>query len=839
MFLYHRSLPMLYDEDDCSSSDESEDSQSVASRQDVRDAEVVAREDVFDKTIRTSIIPVRIKQASFKGQRRDMIHMTQSPRCGISPHGYTMKTWVHNIKRAVAAENTGHVMDCLTTYFIWFQTAELIGDKGVIRLVPIRNQTLYTKFLEHMCAGGVFNNRWSAFLHQNLFLTIFDVFFECIGVCGPLLVSHIQGLWRQYELSLFCIPQRSLSKLLTIGNVMVSAQKNGAVFYANYVFSDTAQMKRKREQMVENADVIRSVLRSDLAETVLTDLDQFEAVHFRQRHRKNLYKECYVGQQDDEFLDLGNVVHLIQALPVSDKKAGKIINRQRDVALRSTSMSSVMRNRYLRSLEDITTMYSLIVRQPNSFACRKLGRQVLSYALVYTHLLSKLASLGEDVWSSCYIPTDEVNHGFCEQYWMSSQQNTIVMSYGVTMEKNVLKSHNLKLTKGPRIKKRKVSVNEQEEIKANGGPSVVAISHENAYPASKCHDGYFHLADFVSHCNYTLEIFPQLEAMYFTGVNLSHLLRQHRRPPSSRGTVPVTDSVFLDTSLLKNYDSMTHVGFCQKFVTKPLECKTETFGAVWSGDADVGAILFDHLCGIQDNDTCSQQHRPMMWVCGPFGVESQDIEQDFEQYRDLRRALGFNVGESSFRQLVVQNLPIPPDNMNIYVGRAYLFYIEELPAALKIKMENDGVKYAAMTRPILEFVEILRKTGMWQGKIKDLVQDRITQLALLFEYFGSTRDWDFTRVTLECKMDTSGTIYFGNVSIVPPPLGWKRVPNSTRNPQVYAEALKIFDQPQDYQRLHGLGCKRLVSSITNVCPRYLDDVKVFFSKDIEVEIEFQ
>ena len=794
--------------------------------------------DPWNTSTQTTVIPLRIKKSTYVGELRNLSLSQEPPRSGVSPHGFTLKTWTHNFKKAVAAENTNHVMYCLVTYFIWFQSVELMADNGVVRLVPVRNEHLWHQLQERNCTGGVFNNRWSAFLHQQLYLIIFDSYYESIGVCGPLILSRLTVLWKQYELSLFSFPERSVSKLLTIGKTLIDAHKNGSVYFASFIFSDTALLRRKREQILSQLEVIRSVQKAQNAEFIRSVLTKFKPIYFKQRHRKNLYKDWYCDQTDDDFLSFGNIIHLIQALPLSDKKLNKVLAKQQEVT-RGYLQDSVLLTSYANTIRDVDKFYLFTYRQPNVFACQKLLGQVLMYSVVFSHLISYAASQGIDVWSTCYISKEEVNHNFAASLHKSAQTTSLTMIYGVTAEKysgNYRKKHILQVTK---LKKRKVSHNEQEEIKANCGPSTIAISHQHTYPASKCHDGFFHVADFVQHCNYVNDVFPELEATYFTVMNLSYLLRHFKRQQNTLEMKTVTDSVLFDFSNISIINKSTNreaIAFCQKYSPTPLDINVELMDKVWSGSTDNGNLIFEHLGNFREEDTYHQ--RPRNWILGPYRIDGQQfLEVHVTKLRKLYSILGFDSNEYSFRHLVVQEYPIIASSTDIIVGRPYLFYTEMLSPPCTTS-DSKTSRLALVTKPLNEFITSLKQSNLWSNKLQRDVASKCTMLAILYDALGCETDWENTFISQEMLLhhrqrDTSD-LCFGYMSIIPN-VKLRLQPNKNRCVGLYKKLLTLFNDDLDtFIRLHNVMVKMFLEALDKVFPEFHDMCTHLFAQDVQL-----
>lgn len=790
----------------------------------------VENEDAWDTTIRTTIVPTTLRRSSYTGEIRNLVYATEPPRSGLSPHGYSMKTWVHNVKKAVASENTSHLTYCMATYFAWFNIAESLGDSGVVRVVPVRNKELAKCLQEQSCSGGIFNNRWSAFLHQQLHLVIFGVLFELVGVCGPTLIRRLHSLWRDYELSLFVYPQRSLSKLLTMAKTIVDAHKNGSVYFAASVFADTALARRKRDQVTSNPHVLRYYIKSAKAEAVISVLSQLKPTYFKQRHRKRLYKEWYTSQDDDTFLHTGNITQLIQSLPISDKKVSKIIARQRDVALLS-SRSTPLADAFTESLQDADFLYSFIIRRPNVFACRKLCTEVLTYCLVYCHLLSHLVSSGVDVWSPCRFSTEEVSHAFCKDLLDTIGSTSLVMIYGVTAERSSQVERD-RGTQVPRYRKRKLK--EQEESQTSEGLNTVAISHQQTYPASTCTDGYLRPADFTVHCNYNHDIFPELESLYFTSANFSYFLRYYNKPQHAPEIKITTDSAFIDLTRLSPCGANCFVGYVQKHTKVCLPTDEAHLSKGWSGDIDCATVLFDHLCGFQENEPFQQ--RPRVWISGPHSTANyEELGELYSWQRNLRQRLGFTVGTHNLRQLVLQDFPLSEADTSLASGKPYVFYTEELPPTSTVTTLPDGSKHGSSTKQLPTYMSDIKKTALWSSnKLKQQLATMLIRLSLLIDTLGTTVNWQCVQVFQHFVLHPNGDIYFAPVSMYTSS-ELASVPNKTRTAYPYQQVLDILDKDEvRFQNMYGGASTLFLKVVREVCPQYEDELKELLEQELEV-----
>lgn len=842
---------------DCSSSEEEYDDTPVyAVESNGSSATVVVpmsseHEDVWCPEKRTTIYPTRIRlRAGSSQELRDPVCMTESPRTGLSPHGFTLKTWAHNFKRAVASENIHHTSYCLASYFVWFFWVELLGDNGVRRVVPLRNPDLLASFQEQNCAGGVFNNRWSAFLHQQLQLLLYDTFFELVGVVGANLLRRINELWIEYELSLFCVPIQSLSKLLTIGKVLVDAHKHGGVFFTAYVFQDTALVRRRREQVVSRTEVVRAFHKADNAERVISTLLQAKPVYFKQRHRKNLYRECFFNQRGEEFLNTGNVTYLLQALPLTDKKASKVFAVEKECVLALCDSEDTL-SMYNSMLSVAEQLYYNVFRRVNNFACRKLSQQVLMYDLVYVHLLSGLARDGVNVWASSSFQLDEVSHKFSQDLFDAVQNTSVPMIYGVLAQKASNVSRALRVTRVttqtdvPRAKKRKVSVNEQEDIRANCGPTHVAISHQHAYAGSKCHDGYFHPADFVSYGNYATDVLPHLEAMYYTVVNFGSLARQYKRLQSvaaPKSTQPFTDSVVFDFNSVQTVSKGTHIVAQQKVhhsdvVFTPFEDLIQ----VWSGAKDSGDVLFDFLCGNPDvDDEPKRLGRNKAWIQGPFAPElDAELVQKYAVLNQLRTVCGLEIGDHSLTQLVVQDCPLKAQDVEIVIGNPYTFYTEQLNTELVFHQGGDANRHVKVTRPVLSLIDTLQRAGVWKGTVESFSLANVVVCGLLIEAFGDPSSWDtcfacqqlafVEKPTFELRASPLTVIPTLKMNTSPSSPLLPRV-NSLRNSRVWEPIARVCGDPVRLQRLIDVSVEYLCQSLADVDKGVAGQLVDFFGR---------
>jgi hypothetical protein len=773
-------------------------------------------EDPWDASIRTSVVPIVIKPATYKGQLRSLASATEPPRTGISPHGFTFKTWLHNFKKAVAAGNVSHTIHCLGSYFIWFQAAELLGDVGVIRLVPLKNENLWTQLQEQACAGGVLNNRWSAFLHQQLHLSVWDVFLEVVGVCGSLLVPRLQELWRQYELSLLSVPERSLSKLLTIGLMLARAVKNGAVFYAAAAFGSTAKARKRREQVVKSPHVVRNSVAGDLAEAVLSTLGSVSPVVYTQRQKKNLYREWYLSQPDA--LRLSNLVQLLQALPASEKKALKIFTRHKELALQA----------HVKIIDAIQLLYSSLFREPNGFACHRFTQYILQQLVVYSHLLA--TSTNTDIASR--PSQEEVSFAFCEQFWETLQGTAMVMIYGVTTEKIVCHSAQYKSTlvslnldaDARKNKKRKMTVAEQEELKFNGGPSTVAISHEGMFAATKCRDGFFTLADFVPHSNWATSVLPELEALYFTCCNIGVMKRQYNRQSKSRHVA--TDGSFVDfaATAISRYSERACIVPLQKHpVSNP---NPRALYELWTGEDDAASLLFEFLTGLKEDD--ASQYRPRVWFVGPLRTRE---EEGYLLGVELKRKLGFHT-DHQVRSLILSDYPQEATS-DLVCGRPYLFFTESVPAPVDPGDRENGSKSCKLFGKYVKDI----KTASLSLATDRGFQEQCMLAAVVYDVFGSERDWDFTYVIRDYGLSgghvlaSSGKLVLSALPMV--------VFNETRSPGVYQRLHCMYDgNDADFvNAIRSATDKVLAALETLVDVPEWETIKGLLSQDLEIDVE--
>jgi hypothetical protein len=813
-------------------------------------------EDVWNTEVRTSVHPTRLRISPAKSQElRDPLFTDESPRTGLSPHGFTLKTWLHNFKKAVASENIQHTCYCLASYFTWFSSVEVMGDNGVQRILPLQDEELLSQFQEKECSGGVFNNRWSLFLHQQLYLILHEVFFEIIGVVGSTLLSRIHDLWVQYELSLFCMPTRSLSKLLTIGKMMVDSHKNGAVFFTSFVFADSALMRRRRDQISTNPDVLRYFHKAKVAEEIVKTLTTHKPVYFKQRHRKNLYRDCFFQHEDEDFLNVGNLLYLLQAVPLSDKKTSKVFSRNKECALRLSERND-LKSLYLASVIEAEVLYSRIYRRCNMIACRHTFHQVLIYDLVYTHLLSKLVSENVDVWSTSYFHMDEVSHEFSRQLLDSVKSSCVPMIYGVLAEKAPMSckktqtEHRSTTTTSTSTstKRRKVSISEQQDLRTSCGPSLVALSHQQAYAASKCFDGHFYPADFVLHCNYAKDVLAYLEEAYYTIVNFPSLSRQYNRTKTVTNSVrhppqPFTDSVMFDFGSLVPTSTVTpgmHIVFRQKATHQrvPFE-EFDLLSPLWSGDKDTADILFDFLCGNRDVDEGWVCDRERCWFQGPHPIECEEqLLQQYTKLNAIRRLCGLEVGEHSLIRLVVQDCPLTAQDTNIVTGNPYLFYVETIHTDVTLSQsEAKGLKHVCVTKPVLTLISNLEKSGLLKGTVASFSMEQVVITGLLLEAFGDETLWDTCFATHQVSyLESSVPQIRATPCKVVPSLHLRASINTTRNSAVWEPVWSLYrsDENQEYNgsslhRLISVTVEYLCDSMAHIDRKMANELAIFFN----------
>ena len=668
-------------------------------------------------------------------------------------------------------------------------------------------------------------------------------------------------------MSLFCFPERSIAKLLTVGQVLVDAHKNGSVYFATHIFGDSALLRRKRDQILQHPDAVRAYQTKDVSDFTLSVLSQSKPIYFKQRHRKSLYRDNYCERSDDQLLGLGNIIYLIQACPLTEKRANRLLVKMKETATsliqakratsasKSSSNSSNIRIENLGSvISTLEHFYTALYRNPNFFACRKLKDQVLLYTVVFGHLVSHVYADGFDsldTWQSIHWRKEEVNLDFAVSLHEAVEKTSLVMVYGVTSDKHISSVKPQTSTDtAMKVKKRKVSATEQVEIQLCGGPLAVAICHENMYPAAVCRDGYVHTADFVTHCNYAADILPELEALYFTVTNFPILLRQYKRSTLPLQLKLTTDSTYLDMNSIQyvgntgDCNSRVAFAYLQKY-SPPHLCTVDSdnMKKVWSGDLDSGVILFEHLTSsVTQNMNDTTRERPRCWAAGPFTEEESQMEVEYSVSRQFRRALSLFVGEHSYRYLVLQDLPLPPSATSLTAGKPYLYYFESIPCRVWDHPQDRSPHVATVTKQIDEFVADMRKCGLWES-VKIQVLSHAVTLLVLYNVMGSVGDWDYTFVqhdilltstpptSVQSKLFVSVTLDF--IPSIPSIHAIKSPLKGTHHKSLYRRVLGMFDNDvHSFVRMYSNASETFLSGVERLYPDQVESVQELFSQDV-------
>jgi hypothetical protein len=177
----------------------------------------------------------------------------------ISPEGQAIDTLEYNLRHAVEKFDQARMAACLTELFRHFVSL----NTPMTRIVSSRLSR--SDILDLRMAIGPFSNPLSLGMHQRLLTILLDIAVRQIGIAAPTITSYVMQEWKRYERVLFHRPALALARLLAIGATLCHCKKDASVSYIRHIFEDTSKMRRWRNQLLSNTDILNTFMPEDQA----------------------------------------------------------------------------------------------------------------------------------------------------------------------------------------------------------------------------------------------------------------------------------------------------------------------------------------------------------------------------------------------------------------------------------------------------------------------------------------------------------------------------------------------------------------------------------------------